>query len=241
MRTDRVATVILGAGGRDFHVFNMRFRDDPASEVVAFTATQIPGLAGRRYPAALAGPLYPEGIPIVGEAELEALAARRRVDRVVFAYSDVAHLEVMHAASRALALGADFVLYGPRATMLSARRPVVAATAVRTGCGKSQTTRHLARALARPERRVAVIRHPMAYGDLEAMRVQRFTALAATIAAAAPELVVVATPIDAARLLGIAIPCVRVRTSYHDLDTPGLAERVVALLERRVPPAPGPL
>ena len=450
MRTDRVATVILGAGGRDFHVFNMRFRDDPASEVVAFTATQIPGLAGRRYPAALAGPLYPEGIPIVSEAELEALAARRRVDRVVFAYSDVAHLEVMHAASRALALGADFVLYGPRATMLSARRPVVAVTAVRTGCGKSQTTRHLARALARPDRRVAVIRHPMAYGDLEAMRVQRFAApadldragctieereeyeahleaglgvfagvdyaavlaaaeaeadlllwdggnndfpflrpdvlvclldalrpgqaslfhpgescarmadllvvakadaappgqveavlgearaldpragllraasrleadrpaaelagrrvlvledgptlthgglphgaghafavaagarivdprphaappidrlwrdhpqlgpvlpavgydaaeraaLAATIAAAAPELVVVATPIDAARLLGLAIPCVRVRTSYRDLDTPGLADRVEALLERRVPRAPQPL
>lgn len=178
MGAERRTTVILGAGGRDFHVFNMVFRDDPTSEVVAFAATQIPGLAGRRYPPALAGPLYPEGVPIVPEADLEALARVRPIDRVVLAYSDLSHLEAMHAASRALALGADFVLYGPRATMLRARRPVVAVTAIRTGCGKSQTSRHLARALARPDRPVVLIRHPMAYGDLEAQRVQRFAALA---------------------------------------------------------------
>lgn len=171
-------TVIAGAGGRDFHLFNMALREDPTSEVVAFAATQIPGLAGRRYPATLAGPLYPEGVPIVALDELEALARNRPIDRVVFAYSDVAHLEVMHAASRALALGADFVLYGPRATMLEARRPVVAVSAIRTGCGKSQTTRHLATRLAGPDRRVAVIRHPMAYGDLERQRVQRFASAA---------------------------------------------------------------
>ena len=178
MSTARTKTVILGAGGRDFHVFNMVFRADPTSEVVAFAAAQIPGLAGRRYPPELAGPLYSEGIPIVGEGELEALARTRKVDRVVFAYSDVAHVEVMHAASRALALGADFWLVGPNRTMLEARRPVVAVTAIRTGCGKSQTTRHLATALARPDRRVVVVRHPMAYGDLVAQRVQRFAALA---------------------------------------------------------------
>lgn len=177
MGTGRRATVILGAGGRDFHVFNMVFRHDPTSEVVAFAATRIPGLAGRRYPSALAGPLYPEGVPIVALDELEALARVRPIDRVVFAYGDLAHVEVMHAASRALACGADFALYGPRATMLEARRPVVAVAAIRTGRGKSQTTRHLARALARPDRPVAVIRHPMAYGDLEAQRVRRFATL----------------------------------------------------------------
>lgn len=178
MASNRAATVILGAGGRDFHVFNMVFRDDPASEVVAFAAAQVPGLAGRRYPASLAGPLYPDGIPIVAESELEGLTRSRRIDRVVFAYSDVAHVEVMHAASRALALGADFWLLGPNRTMLEARRPVVAVGAIRTGCGKSQTSRHLAIALARPGRRVVVVRHPMAYGDLAAQRVQRFATLA---------------------------------------------------------------
>ncbi|MCX8101443.1 MAG: hypothetical protein N3D77_09440 [Geminicoccaceae bacterium] len=177
MSIERTATVILGAGGRDFHVFNMVFRADPTSEVVAFAATQIPGLAGRRYPPALAGPLYPEGIPVLAEAELEALARRRPIDRVVFAYSDVAHVEVMHAASRALTLGADFLLVGPRASMLAARLPVVAVTAMRTGCGKSQVTRHLARGLAAAGRKVAVVRHPMAYGDLLARRVIRFARL----------------------------------------------------------------
>lgn len=177
MGIERTATVILGAGGRDFHVFNMVFRADPTSEVVAFAATQIPGLAGRRYPAALAGPFYPEGIAILAEAELEGLARRRPIDRVVFAYSDVAHVEVMHAASRALALGADFLLVGPRASMLDSRLPVVAVTAMRTGCGKSQVTRHLAQGLAAAGRRIAVVRHPMAYGDLLARRVMYFVTL----------------------------------------------------------------
>ncbi|MDW8341749.1 MAG: hypothetical protein RMK73_09735 [Geminicoccaceae bacterium] len=175
MGTDRrVATVILGAGGRDFHVFNLLFRNDPHSEVVAFAAAQIPGLAGRTYPPELAGPLYPRGIPIVAEHALEELARSCPVDRVIFAYSDVSHLEVMHAASRALALGADFLLVGPRASMLSSRRPVVAVTAMRTGCGKSQVARHLARGFADRGQGIAVVRHPMAYGDLLARRVLRF-------------------------------------------------------------------
>jgi predicted GTPase len=170
----RIRTVILGAAGRDFHDFNMLYRDDPATEVVAFTAAQIPGIAGRRYPAALAGPLYPAGIPIVPEETLEELCRRERVARVVFAYSDVTHVAVMHLASRALAAGADFVLPGPDRTMLRTRLPVIAVTAVRTGCGKSQVARHLSRRLRERGRRVAVLRHPMPYGDLAAQRVQRF-------------------------------------------------------------------
>jgi predicted GTPase len=175
--------VILGAAGRDFHCFNMVYREDRDSEVVAFTAAQIPGIAGRRYPPALAGKLYPDGIPILPEAELEALCAGERVDLVVFAYSDVAHAEVMHAASRALACGADFALLGPRRTMLRARVPVIAVSAVRTGCGKSQTSRWLVARLAERGLRPAAIRHPMPYGDLEAQRAQRF-ASRADIAAA---------------------------------------------------------
>jgi predicted GTPase len=159
------------------------YRGDLAFEVVAFTAAQIPGIAARRYPAALAGASYPEGIPIEDEAELEALCARLAVERVVFAYSDLAHAEVMHLASRALACGADFVLHGPRATMLAARRPVIAVSAVRTGCGKSQTARWLVRRLVGRGVRVAALRHPMPYGDLERQRVQRF-ATAADLAAA---------------------------------------------------------
>ena len=166
--------VILGAAGRDFHNFNMVFRDDPACEVVAFTATQIPGIAGRRYPGALAGPRYPEGIPIVAEAALEALIRDRRANRVVFAYSDVTHVHVMHLASRALAAGADFTLLGPAHTMLRARVPVIAVSAVRTGCGKSQTARYLSQRLRALSLRAAIIRHPMPYGDLERERVQRF-------------------------------------------------------------------
>ncbi len=166
--------VILGAAGRDFHDFNMVYRDDPLSEVVAFTATQIPGIAGRRYPPELAGPRYPRGIPIVEESELEGLCRREAVDRVVFAYSDVSHAEVMHAASRALAAGADFVLHGPRRTMLAAACPVVAVCASRTGAGKSQTSRWIADRLAARGLRAAVVRHPMPYGDLLASRVLRF-------------------------------------------------------------------
>lgn len=170
--------VIMGAGGRDFHVFNTVFRDDSRRRVVAFTATQIPGIDDRTYPASLAGRLYPDGIPIRPEHELEEIAAQEGVDEVVFAYSDVSHETVMHAASRALALGADFRLVGPAATMLHASKPVVAVCAVRTGCGKSQTSRYLGRVLSDAGFRVALVRHPMPYGDLERMRVQRFASLA---------------------------------------------------------------
>ncbi len=166
--------VLLGAAGRDFHDFNVVYRDDPSSVVVAFTATQIPGIAHRRYPPALAGPRYPRGIPIKDEADLEAICRRERVTLVVFAYSDVTHAHVMTLASRALALGADFTLLGPERTMLPAPVPVVAVSAVRTGCGKSPIARWLAARLHAGGRRVAVVRHPMPYGDLERQRVQRF-------------------------------------------------------------------
>jgi predicted GTPase len=166
--------VICGAAGRDFHNFNVVYRGDPTARVVAFTATQIPGIDTRRYPAALAGALYPEGIEIVPEPQLEAVCRREAADVVVFAYSDVTHAHVMHIASKALASGADFVLLGPRRTMLQSIRPVVAVSAVRTGCGKSQTARYLARALHDAGHRVAVVRHPMPYGNLERQRVQRF-------------------------------------------------------------------
>jgi predicted GTPase len=166
--------VIMGAAGRDFHNFNVVYRDHPAYNVVTFTATQIPGIAGRQYPPELAGVLYPGGIPIVPEAELERLLAEQPIDEVVFAYSDVTHETVMHAASRALAGGADFVLLGPSRTMLASRRPVVAICAVRTGSGKSQTTRRVAEILSEAGLRVAVVRHPMPYGDLFVQRVQRF-------------------------------------------------------------------
>ncbi|UCE85973.1 MAG: GTPase [Deltaproteobacteria bacterium] len=170
----RVRVVIMGAAGRDFHDFNVVYRDDPGCEVVAFTAAQIPGIDKRRYPAALAGARYPDGIPILDEAELEEICRRERVDRVVFAYSDVPHARVMHLASRALSSGADFVLLGPERTWLPARVPVIAVSAVRTGCGKSQTTRFLSGRLRARGVRVAVIRHPMPYGDLERQAVQRF-------------------------------------------------------------------
>lgn len=181
MAEPNVATrtvVIMGAAGRDFHNFNVVFRDDPAVRVVAFTATQIPGIANRRYPPSLAGPRYPEGIPIVPEDQLETLARAGRIDEVVFAYSDVTHEHVMHCASRALALGADFTLLGPTRTMLQAHVPVIAVSAVRTGCGKSQTTRWIARRLREHGKRVAVIRHPMPYGDLATEAVQRFACIA---------------------------------------------------------------
>lgn len=173
-QTTRV--LIVGAAGRDFHDFNVVYRDDPRHEVVAFTAAQIPGIAGRRYPPALAGARYPDGIPIVAEAELETVCRARRVDLVVFAYSDVPHAHVMHLAARALAAGADFALLGPRRTMLAAAVPVIAVSAVRTGCGKSQTARWLARRLRARGLRVAVLRHPMPYGDLARQALQRFAA-----------------------------------------------------------------
>jgi predicted GTPase len=183
MAAGRVRTLILGAAGRDFHDFNVLYRDDPATEVVAFTAAQIPGISGRRYPASLAGPLYPAGIPIVPEDSLEEICRGERITRVVFAYSDVSHVAVMHLASRALAAGADFVLPGPARTMLRSRLPVIAVTAVRTGCGKSQVARYLSRRLRESGWRVAVLRHPMPYGDLERQRVQRFATLADLAAA----------------------------------------------------------
>ena len=170
----KTRVLIMGAAGRDFHNFNVVFRADPAYEVVAFTATQIPGIADRRYPAALAGPLYPDGIPIYPERDLTRLIRERQVERVVFAYSDVTHETVMHKASEALAAGADFWLLGPDATMLRSQKPVVAVCAVRTGCGKSQTTRRVVVALREMGQRVVVVRHPMPYGDLAAQAVQRY-------------------------------------------------------------------
>ncbi len=169
--------VIMGAGGRDFHDFNVVFRHDPDTQVVAFTATQIPGIADRVYPPALAGPLYPDGIPIRPEEELAELVREHGVDEVILAYSDLKHETVMHKASLVLASGADFRLLGPGATMLHSSKPVVAVCAVRTGCGKSQTSRAVGRALLDAGLRVALVRHPMPYGDLEAMRVQRFATL----------------------------------------------------------------
>ncbi|HET9732616.1 MAG TPA: GTP-binding protein [Acidimicrobiales bacterium] len=169
--------VILGAGGRDFHVFNVLFRHDPGCRVVAFTAAQIPGIDRRTYPASLAGPLYPEGIPIAPEAELAEVLRSRRVDEVILAYSDLSHNQVMHLASRALAEGCDFRLLSPASTALRSSKPVLAVCATRTGAGKSQTSRYVATLLREAGLRPALVRHPMAYGDLAAMRSQRFTSL----------------------------------------------------------------
>jgi predicted GTPase len=169
--------IIMGAGGRDFHNFNVVYREDPNVEVVAFTATQIPGIADRVYPASLAGPRYPDGIPVLDEEELPALVRRQSVDEVVFAYSDVCHEHVMHCASRALAAGADFTLLGSGSTMLQSSKPVVAVCAVRTGAGKSPTSRRVGQILRTAGLGVALIRHPMPYHDLEAMRVQRFASM----------------------------------------------------------------
>jgi len=174
----KIRVAILGAAGRDFHNFNMVYRDDPRYDVLAFTASQIPDIAGRCYPPALAGPLYPHGIPIVEERELAELLQRDHVQQVVFAYSDVTHAHVMHLASVALAHGADFLLLGPERTQVRAQVPAIAVSAVRTGCGKSQTARWLSRLLKENGRRVAVIRHPMPYGDLARQVVQRFAARA---------------------------------------------------------------
>jgi predicted GTPase len=169
--------LIMGAAGRDFHNFNVVYRDDPAYEVVAFTATQIPFISDRRYPAQLAGSRYPNGIEIHDESELGALIRDLQVEDVVFAYSDVSHEYVMHKGSEVLAAGANFVLLGPADTMLEAQVPVVAVCAVRTGSGKSQTTRAVAAALREAGKRVVAVRHPMPYGDLNAQRVQRFASL----------------------------------------------------------------
>lgn len=170
--------VIMGAAGRDFHDFNVVFREDPLVQVVAFTAAQIPGIDRRVYPASLAGPLYPRGIPILPEADLAEIISREQVTDVVLSYSDLPHEEVMHKASSALAAGAGFRLLSPHQTMLRADQPVVAVVATRTGSGKSQTSRYVA-SMAKEAGRVPVlVRHPMPYGDLDAMAVQRFASLA---------------------------------------------------------------
>lgn len=169
--------LIMGAAGRDFHNFNVYFRNNPNYKVVGFTATQIPNIEGRVYPASLAGPGYPEGIPIYSEDELVEVIEREQVDQVVFAYSDVSHEYVMHKACTALAAGADYRLLGPKHTMLKSKCPVVAVCAARTGAGKSQTTRFVAQYLNKQNKRVVVIRHPMPYGNLEEQKVQRFAQL----------------------------------------------------------------
>jgi predicted GTPase len=166
--------IILGAAGRDFHNFNTVYRDDPSHQVVGFTATQIPGIAGRRYPPELAGPLYPAGIPIFAEDDLSRLIREVKADICVFSYSDVSYDHVMHLASLCAAAGADFALLGADRTMLRSRLPVIAVTAVRTGAGKSQTTRYISRLVKTLDRRVVAIRHPMPYGELAQQACQRF-------------------------------------------------------------------
>ena len=169
--------LILGAAGRDFHNFNVVFRNNPNFQVVAFTATQIPDIADRRYPAQLAGPMYPEGIPIYEEKEMEALIRDQEIDAVVFSYSDIAHQNVMHLASRAVAAGADFWFLGTEHTQVKARVPVISICAVRTGCGKSPVSRMVASELRAAGLTPVVIRHPMPYGDLAIQAVQRFARL----------------------------------------------------------------
>jgi len=172
--TRRKRVIIMGAAGRDFHNFNVYFRDNGAYEVVAFTATQIPGIEGRVYPPELAGKNYPNGIPIYPEEDLEKLIKEYDIDEVVFAYSDVSHEYVMHKASKVLASGADFRLMGPKTTMLKANVPVISVGAVRTGSGKSQTSRQIAKILKNKGLNVVVVRHPMPYGDLRKQVCQRF-------------------------------------------------------------------
>jgi predicted GTPase len=174
-RRERV--LIMGAAGRDFHTFNVCFRDNPAFEVVAFTAAQIPGIEARHYPRCLSGPLYPAGIPIHPEIQLEDLIRRQRIDQAILAYSDLSHQSVMHIASRVLACGADFRVIGPERSSLVSPRPVVSVCAVRTGCGKDSVIRRIAKLLQQRKLRPVVVRHPMPYGDLARQAVQRFAAL----------------------------------------------------------------
>jgi predicted GTPase len=174
MRERRTKVIILGAAGRDFHNFNVYFRENPKYEVVCFTAAQIPNIAGRIYPKKLAGKLYPKGIPIYEEERLEELISKYDVDKVILAYSDLSHEEVMHKASIAVSKGADYLLMGPKSTMLKSRKKVISICATRTGCGKSQTTRYIANLLRKNKIKYVIVRHPMPYGDLEKMEVQRF-------------------------------------------------------------------
>ena len=178
MAEQRINTIIVGAAGRDFHNFNTVYRDDPRYNVVAFTAAQIPDIAGRKYPASLAGKLYPKGIPIFEEADLEKLIKKHNVEEVVFAYSDVRYEHVMSIGSRATAAGAHFKMLGAEATMIKNKKPVISICAVRTGSGKSQTTRKVSKLLQEMGLKVVAIRHPMPYGDLEKQKVQRFASVA---------------------------------------------------------------
>jgi len=173
----RKRVLIMGAAGRDFHDFNVHFRGNEEFDVVCFTATQIPDIEGRKYPAELAGELYPEGIPIYAENELEKLIEERKIDIVCFSYSDVTHEHVMHCASRVMSAGADFTLLGVKSSMLKIEKPVVSICAVRTGSGKSQTTRRVSEILRNHGKKVAIVRHPMPYGDLARQAVQRFGSL----------------------------------------------------------------
>ncbi len=169
--------IIMGAAGRDFHNFNVLFRNNKNSKVVAFTATQIPNIEGRKYPAELAGPLYPDGIPIFSEEKLSELIESEKIDEVFFSYSDISHEYVMHKASQILGAGADFRLIGSKSTMLETKRPVISICAVRTGSGKSPTTRKVTEILRGMNKKVVVIRHPMPYGDLIKQKVQRFSTI----------------------------------------------------------------
>jgi predicted GTPase len=174
---DRTRVVIMGAAGRDFHNFQVCFRNDPSVEVVAFTATQIPGIENRTFPPELAGPLYPRGIPIFPEEKISEIIRQHRIQQVIFSYSDVAHIEVMHRASLVLSLGADFLLLGPDRTMLPAAVPVISVCAVRTGSGKSGVTERIWEILKGKGVYAVVIRHPMPYCDLNRMRVERFATM----------------------------------------------------------------
>ncbi|MBL7994118.1 GTPase, partial [bacterium] len=174
----RIRTIIMGAAGRDFHNFNVVYRDNKTYEVIAFTANQIPNIDGRKYPAALAGKLYPKGIPIFPEKDLENLIKKHKIDEVVFSYSDVSYNYVMSRSSVVNAAGAHFKLLGAGSTMIKSKKPVISICAVRTGSGKSQTTRRVSGILQRMGLKVAAIRHPMPYGDLEKQIVQRFGSIA---------------------------------------------------------------
>jgi predicted GTPase len=181
----KIKTIIMGAAGRDFHVFNTYFRDNELYEVVAFTATQIPNIEGRKYPAVLAGRLYSDGIPIYTEEKLQSLIREHNVGQVVFAYSDISHRDIMHKASTVLAAGADFRLMGSKNTSIKSSKPVISICATRTGVGKSQTTRAVCKILKQKGKKVVAIRHPMPYGDLSKQICQRFASTAKRLRAKA--------------------------------------------------------
>ena len=174
---DKIKIIIMGAAGRDFHNFNTYYRDNELYQVVAFTATQIPNIEGRIYPAELAGSLYPAGIPIHEEGALESLIQEHNINEVVFSYSDIRHDDVMHLGSVVNSAGADFKMMGLKRTAVVSSKPVIGICAVRTGCGKSQTTRKVSEILKNAGKKIAVIRHPMPYGDLTKQKVQRFATI----------------------------------------------------------------